>query len=77
VVFVTLEDETGNSNIIVWPAVQERYQKALLQGQVLIVKGCVQKAAAGHATPVIHVVAFSIESHDHLMRVDAASHDFH
>ena len=77
VMFVTLEDETGNSNLIVWPAVQEHYKKALLQDQVLIVKGCVQKDAAGHTTPVIHVVAFSIESHDHLMRVDAASHDFH
>ena len=77
VMFVTLEDETGNSNIIVWPAVQEQCQKALLQGRLLMVKGCVQKAVSGHATPVIHVVAFSVESHDHLMQVDTASHDFH
>lgn len=77
VLFVTLEDETGNSNIIVWPAVQERYQKAILQGRILIIKGCVQKAESGHAAPVIHVVAFSIECHDHLMKVDSSSHDFH
>ena len=75
--FVTLEDETGNSNIIVWPAVQERCQKALLQGRILMIKGSVQKAAAGHTAPVIHVVAFSIESQDHLMSIDTTSHDFH
>ena len=77
VMFVTLEDETGNSNIIVWPAVQERCQKALLQGRILMIKGSVQKAAAGHAASVIHVVAFSIESQDHLMSIDTTSHDFH
>ena len=77
VMFVTLEDETGNSNIIVWPAVQERCQKALLQGRILIVKGCLQKAAVGNATPVIHIVAFSIECHDQLMSIDTTSHDFH
>jgi error-prone DNA polymerase len=77
VMFMTLEDETGNSNIIVWPAVQERCQKAVLQGRILMVKGCLQKSASGHATPVIHVVAFSIESCDHLMNIKNSSHDFH
>ncbi|WP_295873036.1 error-prone DNA polymerase [uncultured Zhongshania sp.] len=77
VMFLTLEDESGNSNIIVWPAVQERCKKALLQGRIIMVKGCVQKALTGNASPVIHIVAFSIESYDHLMSINSTSHDFH
>ena len=52
VVFMTLEDETGNSNIIVWNAVLTRYRAALLQGRLLAIKGVVEREES-----VIHVVA--------------------
>jgi error-prone DNA polymerase len=55
VLFVTLEDETGNSNIVVWSSVLARYRAALLQGQLLRIQGIVEREAS-----VIHVVAGQI-----------------
>ena len=52
VVFMTLEDETGNSNIVVWNSVLQRFRAALLQSRLIIVKGVVEREGA-----VIHVVA--------------------
>ncbi len=52
VLFVTLEDETGNINVIVWSSVLERFRAALLQGRLLKIKGVVERE-----NEVIHVVA--------------------
>jgi error-prone DNA polymerase len=52
VVFLTLEDETGNSNIVVWQSVQQNCRQALLKAQLLMVKGVVETDGA-----VIHVIA--------------------
>ena len=35
VVFLTLEDETGNINVIVWKDLQQRYRQALLSSKLL------------------------------------------
>ncbi|WP_422842945.1 error-prone DNA polymerase [Acidovorax sp. M2(2025)] len=37
--FVTLEDETGPVNVIVWPSMVERWRNALLRSQLLAVEG--------------------------------------
>ncbi|MFT5062765.1 MAG: error-prone DNA polymerase [Gammaproteobacteria bacterium] len=42
VIFVTLEDETGLVNVIVWPKTAEAQRKALLTSQILMVTGTVQ-----------------------------------
>jgi error-prone DNA polymerase len=52
VVFLTLEDETGNSNIVIWKSVQERCRQALLKAQLLMVKGVIETDGA-----VVHVIA--------------------
>ena len=56
VLFVTLEDETGNINVVVWASVLERYRAALLGGQLLRLKGNVEREKE-----VIHVVAGYVE----------------
>jgi len=56
VMFVTLEDETGNVSVVVWTSVLERYRAVLLQGQLLKVKGTVEREKE-----VIHVVAGHVE----------------
>ncbi len=43
VIFVTLEDETGNSNIIVWPKFAEQQRNPLLKAKLLVVAGTVQQ----------------------------------
>src|SRR5690606_6347040 len=62
VLFVTLEDETGNVNLVVWSSVLEQFRAALLQGQLLRVKGVVERDQE-----VIHVVAGYVEDRTDLL----------
>ena len=78
VVFLTLEDETGNTNIVIWATVMERFRAVLLQGQLLKFKGIVEREGR-----VIHVVAGHVEDAGHLLEDSLAarqtfkSRDFH
>ena len=47
--FVTLEDETGSVNVIVWPALVEMWRDALLRSQLLAVEGVWQCSAPQEA----------------------------
>ncbi len=62
VLFVTLEDETGNVNLVVWASVLEQFRAALLQGRLLRVKGVVEREQE-----VIHVVAGFVEDRTDLL----------
>lgn len=42
VVFMTLEDDTGNVNLIIWPKVLESYRRAVLHSQLPVVRGMLQ-----------------------------------
>lgn len=73
VVFLTLEDETGNSNIVVWKSVQERCREALLRGKLLIVKGVVETEQK-----VTHLIAGElIDCSHYLQDTRLTSRDFH
>ena len=73
VVFVTLEDETGLTNVIVWPKVAEKQRKVLLLAQVLEVRGTVQQEDG-----VLHVIAHRlIDLSDRLISLQTRSRDFH
>jgi len=58
VIFVTLEDETGVANIVVWPKLfaDDRLRKVLLSSRMLAVRGKVQSEQG-----VIHVIAQDME----------------
>ena len=85
VVFITLEDETGSMNIVVFAKIFERYNLQARHASLLSVSGKVErqvtmpkKGEVGRPTPVIHVVA------ERLVRLDVpgrdlqiASRDFH
>lgn len=55
VVFVTLEDETGVANLIVWPKVMERFRPIVMGAYLMVVKGRVQTA-----DNVTHILAEEI-----------------
>ncbi len=57
VIFVTLEDETGVANIVVWPRVFQQFRRELLGSQLMGVTGLVQRDESGY---VIHLVAGSL-----------------
>ncbi len=52
VVFITIEDETGIANLVVWPRVKERFRPVIMRARILHVRGRVQTA-----DNVTHIVA--------------------
>ncbi len=56
VCFITIEDETGIANLVVWPDVMARYRKVIMSARMIEVHGRVQKD-----DDVIHVVADRLE----------------
>jgi len=72
-VFITLEDETGVANVIVWGSLVERFRREVVTGRLLRVRGYVEREGE-----VIHVIARKIEDHSHLLgRLVTYSRDFH
>jgi error-prone DNA polymerase len=53
VVFMTLEDETGIANIVVWPKVLERFRKEVMGARLVLVEGYIQSSPE----KVVHLVA--------------------
>ncbi|WP_342745162.1 OB-fold nucleic acid binding domain-containing protein [Thioalkalivibrio denitrificans] len=51
-VFLTLEDETGTVNAIVWPTLVQRYRREVIQGRLLEIRGELQRVEG-----VMHLVA--------------------
>jgi error-prone DNA polymerase len=73
VVFVTLEDETGAVNVIVWPAVAEAQRKPLLASTLLTVYGIWQREGE-----VRHLVARRLVDHSELLQgLSTKSRNFH
>jgi error-prone DNA polymerase len=67
VVFVTLEDDTGSINVIVWPQVAEQQRRALLGASLLTVFGIWQcQGEPGHE--VRHLVAKTLLDHTPLLQ---------
>jgi len=53
VVFMTIEDETGIINVVVWPKLTERYRKEVMGARLILIEGCIQRSPEG----VVHLVA--------------------
>ena len=69
VYFVTLEDETGIANLVIWPRVGEVYRPTLMGARIMLVNGRVQTA-----DNVTHIVAnqlIDLTSDLHLLSEDA------
>ena len=77
VVFVSLEDETGSVNVIVWKAVKTEFRDALYQARLLAVYGIWQRDDASGGE-VRHVVARRLVDLTHLLGdLSVTSRDFH
>ena len=61
VLFITLEDETGNINVFIWKSFLSRFRSEVLQSLVVSITGTVEREGL-----VIHVVAGHIETLDHI-----------
>jgi error-prone DNA polymerase len=77
VTFVTLEDETGTINVVVWRTTAEHYRRELLGSTLLTVYGHVERIET-ESVPVIHVIAQRLVDHSSLLgRLTIPSRDFH
>jgi len=73
VVFVTLEDESGNVNVVVWNRLVERQRRELLGARLLGVHGRIERDGE-----VVHLVAHRLVDHSALLGpLITASRDFH
>jgi error-prone DNA polymerase len=72
-VFVTLEDETGYVNVIVWPDLIDRQRRELLGARLMGVEGVLEREGE-----VMHLIARRLSDHSGLLgRLATQSRDFH
>ena len=73
VTFVTLEDETGHVNVVVWRALAEAQHRVLLESTVMGVDGVLQVSDGVH-----HLIAHQLHDYSALLpELAFASRDFH
>jgi error-prone DNA polymerase len=65
VLFITIEDETGFANLVVWAKIFEKYRKEILQSSLLMAAGKLQVEGE-----VIHVVVHSCYNLTEMMKLD-------
>jgi error-prone DNA polymerase len=56
VVFMTIEDETGIANSVVWPKTLERFRKEVMGARLIVIHGRIQRHE-----DIIHVVSAKLE----------------
>ena len=62
-IFITMEDETGAANLIVWPKVAETYRRAVFGAKVILCEGVLQKESH-----VIHIISRRLTDGTPLLR---------
>ena len=74
VTFMTLEDDTGNSNVVVWQATARAQKKAFLSSKIVKVSGILERGDGD----VTHIIAGRITDLSHLLEeLSTRSRDFH
>ena len=62
VIFLTLEDETGTANVVIWKKIYQIFRKAVIAGRLVRVTGRIERDG-----PVVHLIAEQIEDLSHLL----------
>jgi error-prone DNA polymerase len=85
VVFITLEDETGIGNLILYSRVFEKFEHVARHATLLLARGKVERQVTpprpgevGAATPVVHLIVQHVERLDVPGQdIESVSRDFH
>ena len=73
VIFVTLEDETGSVNVIVWRDLADSQRRELLGSKLMGVYGVIEREGE-----VVHLIARRLVDHSALLgKLETSSRDFH
>ena len=74
VTFMTLEDDTGNSNVVVWQATARAQKQSFLKSKIVKVRGILERGDGD----VTHIIAGKIIDLSHLLeQLNTRSRDFH
>src|SRR3546814_8393337 len=60
-IFVTLEDETGITNVLVWARLFELYRRPVMAARLMMVEGEVQRSPEN----VVHLIASRVHDFTH------------
>ena len=72
VMFMTLEDETGRTDLILHPRIHERFRRPAIQGHVILAKGKIERQGK-----VVHVLVSELtDIGHHLTKLHLRSRDF-
>ena len=63
VVFITIEDETGIANLVVWPKMLEKFRREVMSGRLVEARGPIQRSPEG----IIHVIVRDFIDHTRLL----------
>jgi error-prone DNA polymerase len=70
-IFVTLEDETGITNVVIWARLFERYRRVIMAARLMLVEGELQRSPEG----VIHLMASRIHDRSAALGLLSQTHD--
>ena len=62
-IFITIEDETGITNVLLWARRFEAYRRAVMASRLMLVEGEVQRSREG----VVHLIASRVEDRSELL----------
>ncbi len=72
-IFLTLEDEFGDINIVIWERIVQQFTKAIVHGRLLMIDGKVEREGR-----TSHVIAHDVHNHSRLLgALSTQSRDFH
>lgn len=63
--FMTVEDETGDINVVIWASLQENFRKTIMTAKLVVITGTIEITTEDSQVPVIHVIAGNIEDYSH------------
>nr|WP_297348732.1 error-prone DNA polymerase [uncultured Glaciecola sp.] len=73
VTFITLEDHTGNINVVVWQASAREQKKAYMNAKILQIKGILERGDGD----VVHIIAGRLIDQTHLLsQLDTKTREF-
>ena len=68
IVFITVEDEHGTANLVVYTDVAARDRAALIGARLLVIEARVEREAERAEVPIIHLICGRLEDHSDLLR---------
>jgi error-prone DNA polymerase len=70
-IFITIEDETGTTNALLWSRLFERQRRAVMASRLMVIEGEVQRSKEG----VVHLMATTITDRSHELERLSQDHD--